>query len=766
MPPADVLVKNLLLEIAEDETAEWNQVKGTANEVEIETITSDSEEDKERKMVPSPRPAGGGKCSGTSSPRSSGATPAQRARELLQQLPHGPYHEDRPDSVLLARSARPTRRRLQGRKRDLPENHVYIGRGSAKFGLPPTPWANPFAIGRDGDRLQCLTKFKEYLLADGGLQAQLGDLRGKVLVCHCGPTEDCHADILITEYVAMFEEALEAEDATSEEDEHGNTKAKKGAGWLGRGDPLPVGRGVRHRGLRDGGGLCSPGRWPPWRREFPPLGVKVAKVLDEILDEAAVTLGKDFEIRLVSSLACGRVDSDPLRGLDLLAKRALEALLGENGFVRDERAEHPGKVIDFELLGALAAALGDPDAQAMDQYRSGVRLGYRRRLPRTRAVWERKKHWPNHVGADVAEADWVANYSSAALIAGQVEDTFEEHEAQGMMLSLPLAEARKLYGDRLRVAALGAVGPAGEERVIHDATHGVGVNAGIRVRDLDEAPLHGDLSTALAAESQETGSKLFGLIFDISKAHRRVPIAPIDWGLQACSTLRPHQEPTEKDLIWLNLVGTYGLGSASFSWNRVGALLLRILHYVVGKKGLRWAFRFADDFLVLARADSVVRPLAMTILLVRALGFPLKWVKFRGGTKLEYVGYFLDLEKQEIGMSDRRCAWASRWCREAALASTIQVKNFREAVGRLAFSAGPLVFLRPSSARCTPGARSSPTSPARRCLPWFSSSSSGSPTSSPRRRESPTASTRSSSASSSAPMPKQRGTRSSSADGS
>ena len=46
-------------------------------------------------------------------------------------------------------------------------------------------------------------------------------------------------------------------------------------------------------------------------------------------------------------------------------------------------------------------------------------------------------------------------------------------------------------------------------------------------------------------------------------------------------------------------------------------------------------------------------------------------------------------------MSDRRCAWASRWCREAALASTIQVKNFREAVGRLAFSAGPLVFLRP-----------------------------------------------------------------------
>ena len=39
-----------------------------------------------------------------------------------------------------------------------------------------------------------------------------------------------------------------------------------GAGRRGVGPPLSVGRGSRRRELQDGGGLCSPGLWPPERR--------------------------------------------------------------------------------------------------------------------------------------------------------------------------------------------------------------------------------------------------------------------------------------------------------------------------------------------------------------------------------------------------------------------------------------------------------------------------------------------------------------------
>ena len=155
--------------------------------------------------------------------------------------------------------------------------------------------------------------------------------------------------------------------------------------------------------------MCSPGRWPPWRRRLQPRAEEVAELLNTILDEAVADYGKDFEVRLVSSLACARVEADPLRGLDDRARVALEKLLAKSGFARDGRPNHPGAEVDFELITALAKHLGDPDAKFPQMYRLGVRMGYRRRLPRTPAVYPRKSRWAAHVGTEVEIAEWAAN---------------------------------------------------------------------------------------------------------------------------------------------------------------------------------------------------------------------------------------------------------------------------------------------------------------------------------------------------------------------
>ena len=57
---------------------------------------------------------------------------------------------------------------------------------------------------------------------------------------------------------------------------------------------------------------CVRGRWLPWRRRRQPAE-EVAELLNTILDEAVADYGKDFEVMLVSSLACSRVEADPLR---------------------------------------------------------------------------------------------------------------------------------------------------------------------------------------------------------------------------------------------------------------------------------------------------------------------------------------------------------------------------------------------------------------------------------------------------------------------
>ena len=86
-------------------------------------------------------------------------------------------------------------------------------------------------------------------------------------------------------------------------------------------------------------GSCSPGRWPPRRRRLQPRAEEVAELLNTILEEAVANYGKDFEVRLVS-LACARVDADPLRGLDDRARMVLEKLLAKSG-LREGRAAQP-----------------------------------------------------------------------------------------------------------------------------------------------------------------------------------------------------------------------------------------------------------------------------------------------------------------------------------------------------------------------------------------------------------------------------------------
>lgn len=64
---------------------------------------------------------------------------------------------------------------------------VYIGR--------PSPWGNPFTIGRDGTRAEVISKYGHWLRAQPVLLKKVAGLRGLTLGCWCNPLP-CHGDIL------------------------------------------------------------------------------------------------------------------------------------------------------------------------------------------------------------------------------------------------------------------------------------------------------------------------------------------------------------------------------------------------------------------------------------------------------------------------------------------------------------------------------------------------------------------------------------------
>ena len=56
------------------------------------------------------------------------------------------------------------------------------------------------------------------------------------------------------------------------------------------------------------------------------------------------------------------------------------------------------------------------------------------------------------------------------------------------------------------------------------------------VRDQVQFPSAPDIKAVLAELHEEAGSFIL-LLFDVGKAHRRVPVLPEEWGRQACQVV-------------------------------------------------------------------------------------------------------------------------------------------------------------------------------------------------------------------------------------
>lgn len=78
---------------------------------------------------------------------------------------------------------------LNKHRHGVPKGAVYIGR--------PSPWGNPFAIGKDGTRAEVIDKYRRWLKGQPKLiDAARRELAGKYLVCFCWPAP-CHGDVLL-----------------------------------------------------------------------------------------------------------------------------------------------------------------------------------------------------------------------------------------------------------------------------------------------------------------------------------------------------------------------------------------------------------------------------------------------------------------------------------------------------------------------------------------------------------------------------------------
>ena len=149
------------------------------------------------------------------------------------------------------------------------------------------------------------------------------------------------------------------------------------------------------------------------------------------------------------------------------------------------------------------------------------------------------------------------------------------------------------------------------------------------------------------------------------------------------------------ETVWVNTVGTFGVGSAGYWWGRAGAALMRLSHFCQGRERMLWLMLYSDDCWATAGGERADRDLLLHLLVLGVVGTPLAWHKLKGGQAIEWIGYALDLARFEIGITEKRVHWCVRWIGDKLREGEVRLGELREGLGRLQFVAGPLEYLRP-----------------------------------------------------------------------
>eukprot|EP00438_Fugacium_kawagutii_P021261 Skav214660 [mRNA] locus=scaffold1706:68993:70624:- [translate_table: standard] len=343
-------------------------------------------------------------------------------------------------------------------------------------------------------------------------------------------------------------------------------------GW---GRPIRCYYKGRHRTIHDGGGLCSPGRWPVAERK--PLGegkaVSVAACFKKIFlkwvlnqDRSGLTV-KD----LFWKLAAGKFQSSPFDEWMPSFRNELDEFLKGQGMSPDKRSGDRRTEVHFRRLQEVIRLLQDEDCDWITELvEEGVPLGVDETMPRVEGVFELKTKW----NLDFTDAEFhdvtADNYRSAEENAEDIERQVLQEVEAGFIIAKDMVEVAAEYKGRLAVAALGAVPKelgSSVVRIVHDGSYSVDVNHRIKVLDKLRFPVIDDAAgiiLQLEEETRERGGVRMSLLYDVSHAHKLVPIKKRDWGLQAFRLPGGRQEGK----VFLHTRGTFGIASAAYWWQR------------------------------------------------------------------------------------------------------------------------------------------------------------------------------------------------------
>ena len=441
--------------------------------------------------------------------------------------------------------------------------------------------------------------------------------------------------------------------------------------------------------FHDGGCLSSPGRWArPWRRF--PEEEEWKELRRSLLRTVCSRAGSILEVEKEAyRMAKGGSSFGLVRDEHLLAQ-VREEMAGLAGLRVEEVVAAEGQPFFLGLMAGLLEKAGDGDHKFLREAEVGLPVGVLHPLPRTPVSFEAQTKWPGD-GEDYGEVVLEkSNYPSASEYQKHLEDHLEKEVGEGLMEKMSEDDFIKEFGENRAVAALAVLveDEQGKKRVIHDGSHGVQVNQRIRCRDKIRMPCARE-KRALLEEYEEEGAIVLSLVGDFEAAHRRFKYMRDEQGFLACKCR------SDSPIVYINLVGTFGITSTPYWWTRLSGALIRLTHYLLGSDWLVDMLLYADDLEVMGPGRGGRIGSVLAFVFMAALGAPFKWKKQRGGLSSEWIGIMVDYSTYEMGLSIKRSEWICEWIRSLEDRGRVGWREFAAGLGRLGFSALALPWERP-----------------------------------------------------------------------
>ena len=192
------------------------------------------------------------------------------------------------------------------------------------------------------------------------------------------------------------------------------------------------------------------------------------------------------------------------------------------------------------------------------------------------------------------------------------------------------------------------------------------------------------LDVLKAAPQDASAVDMIAFTLDVSKAHRRIKIAPVDQGL-LCFWFQ--------DTLFKSKTLNFGARASGYFWARVAGLMVRTLHQVLHIR--HSLFQYVDDILMLLEAST--SPIWIGILTVTciALCIPMSWHKTAWGPQVTWIGWTINVQRWVVSITPDKRAKILHQIQSLLRTTRCDFKMLESLIGRLLWVSTLWESLRP-----------------------------------------------------------------------